>query len=108
MTEDLKILALEMQRRGIPPRYFAAQMRRGMSPQEIFAAWPKRPPSERIGNAQLPPASGGGDIWWLAAGDGDSDGALIDCHALSSVRVRGAPERDRHVYMALAAQLHQP
>lgn len=49
MTEDLKNLALEMQRRGIPPRYFAAQMRRGMSPQEIFAAWPKRPPSERIG-----------------------------------------------------------
>jgi hypothetical protein len=49
MNEDLKSLAPEMQRRGIPPRYFAAQMRRGMSPQEIFAAWPKRPPSERIG-----------------------------------------------------------
>ena len=53
MTEDLKNLAFEMQRRGIPPRYFAAQMRRGMSPQEIFAAWPSRPPSERIGTRRF-------------------------------------------------------
>jgi hypothetical protein len=40
MTENLADLAEEMKRRGIPPRYLRAQMRRGMSPQEIFAAWP--------------------------------------------------------------------
>jgi hypothetical protein len=50
MTEDLENLAIEMQRRGIPPRYFAAQMRRGKSPQEIFAAWPAQTRLDRIGS----------------------------------------------------------
>lgn len=53
MTENLAELAAEMKRRGIPPRYFAAQMRRGVSPQEIFAGWPYRPPSERIGTRRF-------------------------------------------------------
>jgi hypothetical protein len=53
MTENLAELAEEMRRRGIPPRYFAAQMRRGMSPQEIFAAWPSRPQFERIGTRRF-------------------------------------------------------
>jgi hypothetical protein len=50
MTEDLKSLAFEMQRRGIPPRYFAAQMRRGMKPEEIFAAWPQQTHLDRVGS----------------------------------------------------------
>ena len=50
MTEDLKNLAFEMQGRGIPPRYFAAQMRRGMSAQEIFATWPPQTRLDRVGS----------------------------------------------------------
>lgn len=50
MTDDLKNLVAEMQHRGIPPRYFAAQMRRGLSPQEILAAWPQQTHLDRIGS----------------------------------------------------------
>lgn len=53
MTEDLKNLAFEMHRRGIPPRYFAAQIRRGVPPQEIIAAWPVRPLSSRVGSRRF-------------------------------------------------------
>jgi protein-S-isoprenylcysteine O-methyltransferase Ste14 len=50
MTEDLKNLAAELQRRGIPPRYFKAQLRRGRSPEEIFAAWPRPSHLDRVGS----------------------------------------------------------
>jgi uncharacterized membrane protein len=53
MTEDLENLALELRRRGIPPKYFAEQKRRGMSPQEIIAAWPPRPISNRVGSRRF-------------------------------------------------------
>ena len=69
MTEDLKNLAAEMRRRGIPPRYFAAQMRRGMSPLEIFAAWPRQTRLDRVGSRRsrrrLVVATYGG--WMLVA-----------------------------------------
>jgi uncharacterized membrane protein len=50
MTDDLKNLAAEMRRRRVPPRYFAAQAKRGLSPQEIFAAWPVQTHVDRIGS----------------------------------------------------------
>jgi hypothetical protein len=50
MTEELKNLAAEMRRRGIPPGYFKAQVRRGMSPEEIFAAWPRNPRRDQVGS----------------------------------------------------------
>jgi hypothetical protein len=50
MTEDLGNLAGEMRRRGIPPRYFAAQMKRGVPAQDIIAAWPVQPHLDRIGS----------------------------------------------------------
>jgi uncharacterized membrane protein len=50
MTEDLKELSAEMKRRGIPPRYFAAQLQRGLSAQEIIAAWPVPTRLDRIGS----------------------------------------------------------
>jgi hypothetical protein len=50
MTENLKDLAAEMQRRGIPPRYFAAQLRRGLSAEEIIAAWPVPTHLDRVGS----------------------------------------------------------
>ena len=53
MSEDLENLALELRRRGIPPRYFAEQKRRGMSPQQIIAAWPPRPISNRVGSRRF-------------------------------------------------------
>jgi uncharacterized membrane protein len=69
MTDDLKNLAAEMRRRDIPPRYFAAQMKRGVPAQEIIAAWPVRPHVQRIGSRRsrrlLVIASYGG--WLLVA-----------------------------------------
>jgi len=50
MTENLKELAAEMQRRGIPPRYFAAQLRRGVSAEAIIAAWPVPAHLDRVGS----------------------------------------------------------
>jgi uncharacterized membrane protein len=69
MTEDLKNLAFEMQRRGIPPRYFAAQRRRGMSSEEIIAAWPVQTRVDRIGSRRSRRLSvvGAYGGWLLAA-----------------------------------------
>ena len=53
MSEDLTNLAAELKRRGIPPRYFAEQRRRGMSSEEIMAAWPKRTLSNRVGSRRF-------------------------------------------------------
>ena len=52
MTDDLKNLAGEMRRRNIPPRYVAAQLKRGVPAQDIIAAWPVRPHLDRIGSRQ--------------------------------------------------------
>ncbi|HEX9097428.1 MAG TPA: hypothetical protein VF990_15165 [Candidatus Dormibacteraeota bacterium] len=49
MTENLKELAAEMKRRGIPPRYFAAQLRRGLSAEQIMAAWPVPAHLDQVG-----------------------------------------------------------
>jgi len=48
MTDDLKNLAAEMRRRNIPPRYFAAQRKRGVPAQDIIAAWPVQPRQPRL------------------------------------------------------------
>jgi hypothetical protein len=53
MTDDLKNLAVELKRRGIPPQYFAEQKRRGMSADEIMAAWPPRTISNRVGSRRF-------------------------------------------------------
>ncbi len=50
MTENLKELAAEVKRRGIPPRYFAAQLRRGVPAEDIIAAWPVQTHLDRIGS----------------------------------------------------------
>ena len=52
MTDDLENLAGEMRRRNIPPRYFAAQLKRGVPAQDIIAAWPpvQQPHLDRIGS----------------------------------------------------------
>src|SRR5260370_22419861 len=53
MTDDLKNLAGEIRRRNIPPRYFAAQLKRGVPAQATIPAWPvqPRPPHmDRIGS----------------------------------------------------------
>jgi hypothetical protein len=69
MTDDLKNLAAEMRRRGIPPRYFAAQMKRGVPAQEIIAAWPRQTHLDQIGSRRsrrlLVAATYGG--WLLVA-----------------------------------------
>jgi hypothetical protein len=51
--EDLSVLATELKRRGMSPGYFKAQRRRGMSAQEIFAAWPERRLSNRVGSRRF-------------------------------------------------------
>ncbi len=48
MTDDLENLAGEMRRRNIPPRYFAAQLKRGVPAQDIIAAWPVQPRPPRL------------------------------------------------------------
>ena len=50
MTENLKDLSAEMKRRGITPGYFAAQLRRGMSSEEIIAAFPVPRHLDRVGS----------------------------------------------------------
>jgi hypothetical protein len=50
MTENLKDLSVEMKRRGITPGYFAAQLRRGLSPEEIIAAFPVPRHLDRVGS----------------------------------------------------------
>ncbi len=50
MTENLNELSAEMKRRGITSRYFAAQLRRGMSPEEIIAAFPVPRHLDRVGS----------------------------------------------------------
>ncbi len=69
MTDDLKNLAAEMRRRDIPPRYFAAQLKRGVPAQDIIAAWPRQTHLDRIGSRRsrrrLVVATYGG--WLLAA-----------------------------------------
>lgn len=50
MKENLKELAAEMRRRGIPPRYFAAQLRRGVPAEDIIAAWPVPTHLDRVGS----------------------------------------------------------
>jgi hypothetical protein len=49
MTEDLRDLSFEMKRRGITKGYFAAQLRRGMSPEEIIAAFPVPTHLDQVG-----------------------------------------------------------
>jgi hypothetical protein len=53
MTDDLKEIAVELKRRGISPGYFKDQRRRGMSIEEIWAAWPRRPLSNRVGTRRF-------------------------------------------------------
>ena len=53
MTDDLKELAVELKRRGISPGDFKAQKQRGLSNQEIWAAWPPRPLSNRVGSRRF-------------------------------------------------------
>ena len=69
MTDDLKKLAVEMRRRGIPPRYFAAQLKLGVPAQDIIAAWPVQTHLDRIGSRRsrrlLVIATYGG--WFLVA-----------------------------------------
>jgi hypothetical protein len=50
MTENLNDLPAEMKRRGITKGYFAAQLRRGMSPEEIIAAFPVPRHLDRVGS----------------------------------------------------------
>jgi hypothetical protein len=50
MTENLKDLSAEMKRRGITRGYFAAQLRRGISPEEIIAAFPAPRNLDRVGS----------------------------------------------------------
>ena len=53
MTDDLKEIAVELKRRGISPGYFKDQKRRGMSTEQIWAAWPRRPLSNRVGSRRF-------------------------------------------------------
>lgn len=53
MKDDLKDLAVELKRRGISPGYFQDQKRRGIPTQEIWAAWPRRPLSNRVGSRRF-------------------------------------------------------
>lgn len=50
MTDDLKDFAAEMRRRHIPPRYVAAELKRGVPPQDIISAWPVPTHLDRIGS----------------------------------------------------------
>jgi uncharacterized membrane protein len=54
MTQNFEDLwAPELKRKGIPTKYFAAQMRRGMSPESIVAAFPERRLSTRVGSRRF-------------------------------------------------------